>query len=123
MPGLLSTAQLANITATTAKSLDQSLPLSRNTTLGTSDGAGHASETWVAQGNVTCNVSKASASVLQEYAGIIGSKRAVTLRATQTTDIREGDRVTYDGLTWVVQERLNANSYSVVNRFLMTEVG
>lgn len=122
MAGLLSSTQLANITATTQNALDQSLPLSRNTTLGISDGAGHALETWVSQGNVMCNVSKASASVLQEYAGIIGSRRAVTLRAMQTTDIREGDRVTYDGLTWVVQERLNSNSYSVVNRFLMTTV-
>ncbi len=122
MAGLLTAAEVTANTATVAGSLDQSLPLSRNTTLGTSDAAGHPAETWVAQGNVACTVGNASASELQEYAAIIGSKRALKLRAMQTTDIREGDRITYDSLTWVVQEVLFANSYSVTKRYLITTV-
>lgn len=122
MTGLLTSAQLANITATVASSLDQSLPLTRNTTLGTSDSNGRPIETDVSQGNVACTLAKASASVLTLYAGIIGSKRAMVLRAMATTDIRQGDLVTYDGKSWEVQDVLHNASYSVVKQYLITTI-
>ncbi len=122
MAGLLTAAETTAITATVSGSLDQSLPLSRNTTLGTSDTNGRPVVTITSVGNVACTVGKASASVLQEYAGVIGSKRALTLRAMQTTDIRQGDFVTYDSRTWTVAEVLNSASYSVTKTYLITTV-
>lgn len=122
MPGLLTSAQLTNITATTQSSLDQSLPLERNTLLGQSDASGHVQENWVAQPNLACTVGNATASELQEYAGIIGSKRALKLRAMSTSDVREGDRITYDSLKWIIGPVMNANSYSVTKRYLITTV-
>lgn len=122
MAGLLTAPEITAMTTTVAGSLDQSLPLSRNTTLGTSDTNGRPIITSASQGTVACTVAKASASVLQEYAGIIGSQRALTLRAMQTTDIRQGDFVTYDAKTWTVEEVLNAASYSVTKTYLITTV-
>ena len=123
MSGLLTAADTTWITSTVSSSLDQSLPLSRNSGQGTSnDGYGHSTPNYASQGNISCTVAKPSASVLQSYANIIGSQRALTLRAMSTTDIRQGDHVTYDGLTWLVQSKLNANSYSVVIQYLMTVI-
>ena len=45
------------------------------------------------------------------------------LRFLQTTDIREGDRLTYSGKKWLVQYVLNAESYSFCNDALITTVG
>jgi head-tail adaptor len=116
MAGLLTTAQSAQIIATITNSLDASLPLERNTP-GT-DTSGHATESWSSRGNIACNVKNATASMLQLYAGIIGSQRAVMLRAMQTTDIRQGDRVTYDGLKWLIHEVENAESYTWTKEYL-----
>lgn len=122
MPGLLTSADTSWITNTVTSSLDQSLPQTRNSLQGTSDANGHPQENYVSQGNLACTVGNPTASELQEYAGIIGSKRALKLRAMSSADVRQGDRITYDGLQWEIQERLNANSYSVVTRYLMTTI-
>jgi len=117
---MLSPAELASMTTTVAATLDVSLPLARKTT--TSDGYGHSTETWISQGNVQVNVIKPSATHLQLFAAIIGTQRALTLRALQTTDIREGDHVTYDNATWTIQALLDASSYTVTKEYLMTVV-
>ena len=123
MSGLLTASQITNITNTVSSSFDQSLPQYRNTGLGTSsDGYGHDTTTWTSKGNLACTVARPSASTMQAYAGIIGSRRALTMRAMSTSDVKQGDRITYDGLYWIVQERLNANSYSVTTSYLMTSV-
>jgi head-tail adaptor len=116
MPGLLSTAQTTWIIATIASVLDASLPLERNTP-GT-DTSGHATESWASRGSIACNVKTATASMLQLYAEIIGSQRAVMLRAMQTTDIKQGDRITYDGLKWLIHEVENAESYTWTKKYL-----
>ena len=120
MAGLLSGAEITSITATVASVLDQSLPLYRKTTA--ADTFGHSTETWNSQGNVSVNIIKPSATQLQSFAGIIGSKRALILRAMQTTDIREGDRVVFDSLNWLVQNVQNADSYTVTREFLITVI-
>lgn len=112
--------ETASITAAVASALDVSLPLYRKVTA--PDGYGHSTESWVSQGNVQVNLIKPSATQLQAFAGIIGSQRALILRAMQTTDIREGDRVSYDGLNWLIQNVQNAESYTVTKEYLMTVV-
>src|SRR5438128_2285580 len=101
MAGLLTAAEIASITATHAAALDQSVTLYRKSTA--SDTYGHKTETWNSQGSVSVNVFKPTASTLQAFAGIIGSSQALMLRFSSTTDIREGDRIVYNSLNWLVQ--------------------
>ncbi len=108
------------MTTTVASALDVTLPLSRNTP--TVDTSGHSVDSYASVGTIKANVIKPSASVLQQYAGIIGSQRAVVLRVMNSTDIRQTDHLTYDGVVWTIQERLDASSYSVTQHFLMTVI-
>ena len=117
---MLSAAQLDCIYATVKASLDQSLTLSRDTH-GT-DTSGHQTVTGTTTSTIACNVIKPTASQLQIYAGKIGSQRALTLRAMQDTDIREGDRVEYDDLDWLINGVMDAASYSVTKHYLMVTV-
>lgn len=117
---MLSAAELASMTTTVEASLDQSLTLTRYTH-GT-DTTGHQTNTGTTTSTIACNVIKPTASQLQEYAGKIGSQRALVLRAIQTTDIREGDHVSYDSLDWVINGVMNAASYSVTKKYLMVTV-
>jgi hypothetical protein len=117
---MLSAAEIASITTTVGQALDITLALYRNAA-GT-DTYGHATENEVSQGNVTVNIYKPSASQLSLYAALIGSKRAVMLRFLPTTDIRQGDRLVYQGKNWLVQEILNAESYTIATDALMTVI-
>ena len=120
---MLSSAEITAMTSTVASSLDQTLPLYRKTT--TTDGYGHSVETYPSQPTLQlpCNTFKASASVLQVYAGIIAGKKAEMLRYMQGMDVREGDRIVKDGLNWRVQPLITRASYSFSNTVLITEVG
>src|SRR5438128_8076493 len=106
MAGLLTAAEVATMQATVASALDQSLPFLRKTT--TNDTYGHITETWVSQGNVSLNIIKPSATLLQLYADVIGEQRALVIRVMQTTDVRQGDRLVYDSLNWLVQNLMDA---------------
>jgi head-tail adaptor len=120
MAGLLSTAEIASITATIASSLDQTLALYRKTL--THDAYGSNTEAYVSQGNVLCNIYKPTATQLQSYAGLIGSQRAVMLRVMPATDVRENDRIVYANLNWLVQTVENADSYTYATDYLMTVI-
>lgn len=120
MAGMLTASEVAWITPIVASSLDVSLPLSRKTVV--SDGYGHNTESWVSQGNVDLNIIKPSATQLQAYADIIGEQRALVIRTMQTTDVRQGDRIVYDGLNWLVQNLMDAESYTVTKEYLITTV-
>ena len=122
MAGLLNTAQVAQITATVASSLDQSLALSRKSSTRTFDSYGHETTGLVSVGDIACTVAKPTASQLQLYAGIIASQRAMMLRAMQSTDIREGDIVAYDSLNWTLHGVENAGSYSTTKQYVMVVV-
>lgn len=117
---MFSAAEIAGFQTTIRSALDASLPLERNTP--GQDTTGHATESWASAGNVACNVSKASASLLTTYAGIIGSQRVVVLRVMQTDDVREGDRITYDSRKWLLHGVENAESYTWTNEFLAVTV-
>lgn len=120
MAGLLTSAQLAQITATVASSLDQSLLLERVTR--SPDAYGSRTEIWASVGNVACNVKSPTATQLQVYAEIIGSQRSLVLRVMNTTDIRENDRVTYDSLKWRVHGIENADSYTVTKEYIIVVI-
>jgi hypothetical protein len=120
MPGLLTAAEITALQGTVGASLDQSLPLLRKTT--GLDTYGHTTETWVAQGNVTCNVFHPTATHLQLYADIIGAQQAMMIRFLPGTDIREGDQVTYKAENWLVQAIQVEESYTIPNDAIMTVV-
>lgn len=117
---MLSTSELACIADTVAASLDTSLPVTRRTA--TPDGYGHTTEVWNSVGSVAMNLIKPSATQLQAFAGIIGSQRAMLIRVMQTSDVREGDHIAYDGLAWLVQNVQNAESYTVTKEYLITVI-
>lgn len=122
MSGLLSASDTVWITATVTSALDQSLSLYRPTTA--NDGYGHVTLTYPGSPThtIACEVIKPSSTVLQSYANVIGSKRSLVLRVMSGTDILENDRIVYDSLNWVVQAKMNANSYSVTMSYIMTAV-
>jgi len=122
MPGLLTASEIAAITTTVQGALDVTLPLYRKTTA--LDGAGHTTETYpgTPTSQVQCNIIKPSATLLQAYADIIGEQRAILIRVMQTTDVRQGDRIVYDGLNWKVQNLQDAESYTVTKEYLVTTV-
>ena len=126
MPGLLTAAEIASLQATVAAVLDQSLPLLRKTVA--PDSYGNNVETWVAQGNVTCNVFRPTATHLQLYANLIRAQQAMMLRFLPGTDIRvghcriapfaaangdEGDLV--GGLGFPISKRQCSSSKTILN--------
>lgn len=117
---MLSAAELACISATVQASLDQSLTLSRDTF--TRDIYGNETTGGTTTSTVLVNVIKPTATEMQTFAGRIGSKRSLILRAMQDTDIRQNDHLTYDGVEWFVNGVLDANSYSVTKKYLIVTV-
>ncbi len=120
MAGLLTSDELAWMTPIVASSLDVSLPFSRKSTA--LDSYGNNTETWTSYGNVSMNIIKPTATRLQLYADMIGEQRALVIRVMQTTDVRKGDRLVYDGLNWLVQNLMDAESYTVTKEYLITTV-
>ena len=122
MSGLLTTDETAWITAIVSSSLDQSLPLYRPTKA--SDGYGHTTLTYpgTPTAMIACNVGHPSATQLQAYADIIGTQEAMMLRFLTTTDVREGDRIVFQGENWLVQNVQNADSYTFSNDALITVI-
>lgn len=117
---MLSASEISGMYNTVKSSLDQSLTLSRDTF--TTDTSGHQKLAGTATSTIACNVIKPTASQLQTYADRIGSARSLVLRAMQDTDIREGDRVSYDGLSWLINGVMDAASYSVTKKYLIVAV-
>lgn len=117
---MLSAAELDCIYATVAASLDVSLTLTRDTN--TRDTYGHQKPASTTASTIQVNVINPSAGQLQIFADKIGSQRALILRAMQDTDIREGDHIAYDGLSWLVNGVMNAQSFSVTKKYLITVV-
>ena len=122
MSGLLIASETTWITSVVSSSLDQSLSLYRPSAA--TDGYGHDTYTYPGSPThtIACNVTKPSSTVLQAYANVIGSRRSLVLRVLSGTDILENDRIVYDSLNWVVQAKMNANSYSVTMSYIITAV-
>ncbi len=122
MAGLLTATETASILATVTSALDQSLPLYTRSV--GKDSSGHNTESYPGSpsGTLACNVLTPSATVLQTYAGIIGSKRALVLRVLTTATASAGDRVVYDSVNWRLQALIEQSSYRFTKRYLITTV-
>lgn len=116
---MLSPAELAAMTATVAASLDQSLPLYHVTR--TPDGSGHTTESCANTPDLmlACTISKPSVTQLQLYADVIAGKQARNMRYMPTSDVREGDRIVYQGKNWRVQPLEWASSYRAASDALI----
>ncbi len=103
---MLSSKEIASMSAVVASSLDVTLTVSRDT-----------SKVFTAQ----VNVYRPTAPQLATYAGVIGTKEALMLRfMSATSDIKEGDTVTYRSENWEVQSVKAADSYTFASDALMT---
>lgn len=118
---MLSASELASISLTVASSLDAMVTRVR-TTAKSQDGYGHTTAPTTSSANYACNIIKPTATQLQAFASIIGSQRALLLRFMPTSDIKQGDTISYQGVNWLVQSILNAESYTIGVEALMTAV-
>ena len=121
MPGLLSDAQKARMTTLVAKTMDVQVTIIRNTVTGT-DSYGHTVSAPTTIGTPLVNIIRPTDTMLQQFAGIIGSQRALLIRYMPTSDIRQGDTLVYSGINWKVSEILISESYTVTNDALITAV-
>src|SRR5437870_1356986 len=122
MTGLLTDAQKAWMQAIVTSSLDVTITVQRPPATPVFDVYGHDTSTYSTIGTAMVNVIKPSATLLQTYAGIIGSQRAELIRFMPTSDIREGDQVVYLGRNWMVHGIDNAESYTFTNEVLIVTI-
>lgn len=108
------------LAAVAFSSLDVTVTQQRASTA--SDGYGHSVDTWVTIGTVSCNVYAPRAAQLALYGSIIGSQWALMLRYNPANDLRQGDRIVYNGRNWLVQNIQNAESYTFTNDCLITVI-
>lgn len=90
------------------------------------NGDGTQTETWQTLATVTGGWAKPTASVMQAYAGLIGSLAAWVVRLPYGQDVRGGDRIVMPpsagGETLTVQADLSQRSYASCKRVLATEI-
>jgi ABC-type Fe3+-siderophore transport system permease subunit len=122
---MLNAAQLTAARAAATAALDLSGILVQRATR-TPDTYGTYSESWATVASVAGSWAKPSASVMTQYAGLIGSLAAWTVRLPHGTSLRNGDRLvmppSVGGDTLTVQADLSESSYSTCVRVLATEV-
>lgn len=121
MAGLLSANEIADITATVASSLDVTVTVLRDTSK-VLDTYGHTTSGGTTSFTAQVNVIKPTVSQLQIYADIIAGQKALFLRYMPSSDVREGDHITYAGRQWIVQPTETAESYTFANEVLITTI-
>ena len=122
MAGRLSAAQLGAFQTAATATLDISGVLVQRATT-TSDGYGTYSETWATIATVAAGWAKPTASIMQQYAGLIGALAAWTVRLPYGTDCLRNDRIVMPtGEVLTVQADLSQSSYSTCKRVLATAV-
>lgn len=121
MPGLLTDAQKAWMVPIITRSMDVQVTIQRLPSTPVLDGYGHDVSAYsTVNAAAMVNVKKPSATTLQLYADIIGSKRALILRFMPTTDIRKGDQIFYLGRNWMVHGFDSAESYTFTDEVMIT---
>lgn len=122
MPGLVNAAQLARFQAVASSALDvANIVIARPTR--TDDGFGAYTETWTTVATITGGWAKPTAAVMTQYAGVIGSLAAWTVRLPYGTDCLRNDRITMPtGEVLTVQADLSQSSYSTCKRVLATQI-
>jgi len=117
---MLSSKEIASMSAVVASSLDVTLTVSRDTSK-VLDTYGHTTSGGTTSFTAQVNVYRPTAPQLATYAGVIGTKEALMLRfMSATSDIKEGDTVTYRSENWEVQSVKAADSYTFASDALMT---
>src|SRR2546423_4491068 len=119
---MLSAAEIASMQAVVAASLDVSVTVQRPPATPVFDVYGHDTSTYSTIGTAMVNVIKPSATLLQAYAGIIGSELALLLRFMPTTDIKEGDQIVYAGRNWKAYGIQSAESYTFTDEVLIVTI-
>jgi len=119
---MLPAREKADMAATVAGSLDVTVTVQRPPSPPVLDSYGHDVGVPVTVGTAQVNVIKPSATLLQAYAGIIGSQLALLLRFMPTTDIREGDQIVYAGKNWKAYGIQSAESYTFTDEVLIVTI-
>lgn len=117
MPGFLSAADLAQMQADVASSLDLPCQIQRATT--TRDQWGGPSEATAIVATTVCSLATPTAQLSQQYAARLANQQAWTARFPADTDLREGDVVLVNGQSITVMALLTPTSYSVSVRALL----
>ena len=110
------------MTSTVTSSLDITVTVSRDTSK-VLDTYGHTTGSGTTSFSAQVNVYKPTAPQLATYASIIGAREALMLRfMAATSDIHEGDTITYAGKTWEAQSIERADSYEFASNALITRI-
>jgi hypothetical protein len=123
---VINAAQLAMMQSFVLKAFDQTCSIVRMTL--TDDGYGGRIETPVSVPMLptgtayNCNTDAPSSAMLAIYADVLGTVKAMKVRVQSGQDIRQGDRITIAGDTWVVQIVLQPESYSTSQNVLVSEL-
>lgn len=122
MAGRLSAAQLATAQAAASATLDISGIVIQRATV-TPNQWGGVSESWATVATVAGAWAKPNASIMQEYAGLIGSLASWLVRLPYGANCQRGDHLLMpSGETLTVQADLSQSSYSTCKRVLASEV-
>ena len=122
MAGKLNAAQLARFQAVATAAMDLT-GIQVQAPTRTRDQWGGFSESWATTATVVGSWAKPSASIMAQYAGLIGSLASWVVRLPSGTALRNGDRLVMpSGDTLVVQADLTESSYSTCVRVLASEV-
>lgn len=122
MPGLLSSAQLTALRAVATSALDiAGVQIQRSTK--TSNGDGTYSLAWATIATVSASEAKPSASIMQQYANVIGSATSWVMRLPYGTTYRADDRLLMpSGDIRRIQADLSDSSYSSCQLLLVAKV-
>jgi len=121
MAGMLSAAQIAACKALVERTFDTTVTVKRGPTA--EDAYGHKTGTPSTVGTALVGTYKPSASQLATYAEIIGSQKALMIRFSDSTDIRQGDTITHQSKDWTVHAVKPDESYVFAQNALMTTTG
>ena len=117
---MLNASEISWMQTTVSSALDVTVTVQRQTPA--QDGYGHDNGAYSTIGTAQVNVIKPSATDLQAFSDIIGSKLALLLRFMPTTDIREGDQILYGGRTWKAYGIQSAESYTFTDEVLIVTI-
>lgn len=109
---MLPATELATLAAVATAALDQTATILRASRA--SDGAGGTSETMTPLTTTPAGLSQPSATLLQNYAYLIGSQDSWQVRVPLGTDVRKDDQLQIGDRTLRVQVVLAPRSYASV---------
>src|SRR2546423_616577 len=122
MAGLFTGKKKGRVQGAIASRLDVSVTVQRAPAKPGFDVFGHDTSTYNTGGTAIVEVNQTSATLLQAYAGIIGSELALLLRFMPTTDIKEGDQIVYAGRNWKTYGIQSAESYTFTDEVLIVTI-